>query len=321
MPKNDETGGLVSPENLWGKPLKRPPGKSVEEPVKGATGMRADDEDAMEDEEIDVDDELATADEEADEEEETEYDDATASVDDDDDDEDDEEDDEEGEEGEVDELEYAPEAGDGADEEADENVVSAVDGDKVEDEEAEETDADEDAGYAATHTESRKRSMADKKKVSLSDHVRAEIDKRQNAGASLRGVDIVAALEKRGIAVSAAQVSQLLKKAGLGGSPRGRRAAAPAAAQTEKSRVAEKSKKHGVTAVARPAQGLKRHPVQPSAEPRAAGKVPAKAGNGFNVPMDQLKAVETFVAACGGSFAAAGRILTAAQQLSETFGG
>lgn len=310
MPKNDDAGGLISPENLWGRPLTRPTAKPGEEKSKKVTGMRTDDEDDTDDDEIDVDDELENADEEADEEVETddEYEDTVANV--------------EEDEGEVDEdgLTYSPEAGDDAAAEEDEElVVSAVDNDTSDDEEAEE--ADEEAGYAATTPESRNRSMADKKKVSISDHVRAEIEKRNNAGGSLRGVDIVAALAKRNITVSAAQVSQLLKKAGLGGAPRKPVAAAPA--QTEKSRIAEKAKKHSVEAVARPTQGLKRRPAPiPAAEPRTANKAPAaKAGNGFRVPMDQLQAVETFVKACGGSFANAGRILTAAQQLSETFGG
>jgi len=312
MPKNDDAGGLVSPENLWGRPLTRPTAKPGEKKITKVTGMRTDDEDDMDDDEIDVDDELENADEAADEESETddEYEDTVASAEEDD--------------GEVDDdgLTYSPEAGDDtAAEEDEEAVVSAVDDDANDDDAAEETDVEEDAGYAAPTQESRNRSMADKKKVSISDHVRAEIEKRENAGASLRGVDIVAALAKRNIAVSAAQVSQLLKKAGLGGAPRKPAAAAPA--QTEKSRIAEKAKKHSVTAVARPTPGLKRHAAPaPVAEPRTANKAPAaKTGNGFRVPMDQLQAVETFVKACGGSFASASRILTAAQQLSETFGG
>jgi hypothetical protein len=142
--------------------------------------------------------------------------------------------------------------------------------------------------------------------MSLSDHVRAEIARRHKAGEELRGVEIVKALAKRKIEVSPAQVSQLLKKAGLGGKPRKRGGTTTAAAPAEGERAALKGRKVGVAA--------------PAA--RQAEKArPATGGNGFKVPMDQLQAAEAFVAACGGSFQAAGRILTAAEQLSQTFGG
>ncbi|NDC55296.1 MAG: hypothetical protein EBZ69_00415 [Alphaproteobacteria bacterium] len=300
MAKKIGAGRFDSPGNLWGKPLGRPTGKPVEEEV---TGMRSDDSDSMEEEELDVDAELADADEQED------------NIDDDDVNEDDSdavaEDDVEDDEVDDDGLTYAPEAGDAPAEEK--VVVSAVDTDEVDEEET----AD-DEELSAEPTESRIRNMADKKKVSLSDHIRNEIDKRKAAGTSLRGVDIVAALEKRGINVSAAQVSQLLKKAGLGGKPRKRAAAAaePAAAGSEKTRAAEKAKKRDVAPPNKPRAG------RPAAtpEPRAAAKLPAKA-NGFKVPMAQLQAAEAFVDACGGSFKDAERILVAASQLSQTFGG
>ena len=286
MPKKNETGGLVSPENLWGKPLQR---QASKENDSGVTGMRTDDENDMEEDDINVDDELASADAYA-EENDAEDDDAT-------------------EDSADDELTYAPEDGDDvADEESEEHVASAVDSDTADDS----TETAEDA--APKTPESRKSTMPDsKKKLSLSDHVRNEIEKRKASGASLRGVEIVAALEKRGVTVSPAQVSQLLKKAGVGGAPRGRRAAAAVAGE-EKSRAAKKgAKKHEVEATVKPRGSH-------AAPPRSALKAPAKTGNGFRVPMDQLQAAEAFVAACGGSFDAAGRILTAAQQLSQTFG-
>ena len=59
MPKKNETGGLVSPENLWGKPLQR---QASKENDSGVTGMRTDDENDMEEDDINVDDELASAD-------------------------------------------------------------------------------------------------------------------------------------------------------------------------------------------------------------------------------------------------------------------
>jgi hypothetical protein len=189
-----------------------------------------------------------------------------------------------------------------------------VDTDEVDEETADDETVD------AEPTESRIRTMADKKKVSLSDHIRHEIDRRKSSnGASLRGVDIVAALEKRNINVSAAQVSQLLKKAGLGGKPRKRAAAAgeTASAGSEKIRAAEKAKKRDVAPPAKPKAG---RPAVTAVEPRAAAKLPAKT-NGFKVPMVQLQAAEAFVDACGGSFKDAERILVAASQLSQTFGG
>lgn len=301
MAKKIGSGRFDSPGNLWGKPLGRTTGKPVEEEV---TGMRSDDSDSMEEEELDVDAELADADEQEDDidEEEDDVDEDSDAVA-----EDDVEDDEVDDDG----LTYAPEAGDTPAEE--EVVVSAVDTDEVDEETADDETVD------AEPTESRIRTMADKKKVSLSDHIRNEIDKRKDAGTSLRGVDIVAALEKRGINVSAAQVSQLLKKAGLGGKPRKRTAAAgeTASAGLEKIRAAEKAKKRDVAPPAKPKAG---RPAVTAVEPRAAAKLPAKT-NGFKVPMAQLQAAEAFVDACGGSFKDAERILVAASQLSQTFGG
>jgi len=280
MAKKIGTGRFDSPGNLWGKPLGRPTNKPVED--EEVTGMRSDDDDSMDEEEVDVDAELADADEQQEND-----------IDDD----------------EVDDgLTYAPEAGDVPAEE--ETVVSAVDDDEVDEEET----AD-DEERTAEPTESRIRNMADKKKVSLSDHIRNEIDKRKDAGTSLRGVDIVAALEKRGINVSAAQVSQLLKKAGLGGKPRKRKEAA-AEAGGDKIRAAEKAKKRDIAPTAKPRVG---RPAAVS-EPRGAAKLPAKS-NGFKVPMAQLQAAEAFVDACGGSFKDAEHIRLAASQLSQTFGG
>ncbi len=149
------------------------------------------------------------------------------------------------------------------------------------------------------------------KKVSLSDHVRKEIEKRHTSGASLRGKDIVEALAKRGVAVSPAQVSQLLKKAGLGGQPRGKRSEKQPVAAAPTSREANKRKPMATTAV-----------TSRSDKPRVAPRIaPSEVADGFRIPMAQLKAAEAFVIACDGSFEKAGRILTTAQTLSQTFGG
>jgi len=306
MAKNHEAARLISPTNLWGKPLTRPPSKPAQEKV---TGMRTEDEDDVTDEdEIDVDAELADEDESAEELDEETPDDAEQEIAAEAEEEDDAE-----EEGDVEDdgLAYDPEDGDESEEDA---VVSAVDTD--DEDESGETD---EAEVAETTPESRKRTMSDKKKVSLSDHIRNEIDKRQTSGASLRGVDIVAALEKRGINVSAAQVSQLLKKAGVAGT----RARKPAAEEqvSEKSRSAMKAKKNAIETPKKPL-GLKRNvPVTATVTPTRSALKAAPSGSGrFSVPVDQLKAAEAFVSACGG-FEKATRILTTAAELSNAFNG
>lgn len=286
--------GLISPAQLWGKPLKSAaPQKAAEKKVTGK--MTHDDEDVTDDD-IDVDAELANADVEEDElhaiEAESEADvvDEVEEGDPDEEDADDDETDYEAEEGDVsDESEDAVEDG--------EEVVTAV------------ADNEEEDGDVENPNLTGTVSMSEK--MSLSDHIRAEITRRQKSGDSLRGKDILDSLAKRKIKVSAAQISQLLKKAGLGGKTRGKKAAAPAAAATEseKSRMAGKHAKREVTTATKP-----KGPAQFTA------KRPAATGS-FRVPMDQLKAAEAFVDACGGSFQSAERILTAAAQLSQTFSG
>lgn len=281
--------GLISPTQLWGKPL--PAVSPQKAPKEKVTGKMTYDEDVTEDE-IDVDAELAKEDVETDEDlqpvtAETENE-VTDDVSDGDPDE--EEDAADGE------PDYDAEEGDVSDESEDaveheEEVVTAVADDKH-------------PGTKRVPKTKGKSSMAEK--MSLSDHIRAEIERRQKSGESLRGVEIVEALSKRKIKVSPAQVSQLLKKAGLGGTRRGKPAAAatPAAAP-EKIRAAHKGAKVGVE-------------TKPSVKAAAKGR---PAANGFKVPMAQLEAAEAFVEACGGSFQSAERILTAAAQLSQTFSG
>jgi hypothetical protein len=292
MAKKQSADGLISPANLWGKPLptsKQPPAKKSTEKV---TGKMTDPDDVMEDEEIDVDAELTDADVEDEElEKVTAEDDSEVS---DDVDGDDEEDEAEDEEPEYEDDDVEDESQDVVEDEAE--VVTAV------------ADDDEETGdEAVSDTTEDVPVMAEK--MSLSDHVRAEIARRQKSGESLRGKDILETLSKRKIKVSAAQISQLLKKAGLSGKTRGRPAAAPAVAGAEKGRAALKAKKRDVT----PA-------TAPAAPPRQTLKARPVTGNGFKVPMSQLEAAEAFVEACGGSFKAANQILTAAEQLSQTFG-
>jgi hypothetical protein len=95
----------------------------------------------------------------------------------------------------------------------------------------------------------------------------------------------------------------------IGGKARGKRATGAAGEVVEKSRSALKGKK------------LEAAPVSPKTGAKVAEKAAKTGVNGFRVPMTQLQAAEAFVDACGGSFKDAERILTAAAQLSQTFGG
>jgi transposase len=291
MAKKTTVGSLISPSNLWGKPLPQAePAPAASQGKKVARKM-TDDDDIMDEQEIDVDAELAEVD--VDDEELHAVESELGSDAEDDGEPEESDEDEAGDE----EPDYDAEDGDikaEADDVAETEVVTSV----VDDEEQEEE-------TTVVSSKKGKGSMADNK-LSLSDHVRNEIERRKNSGDSLRGKDIVEALAKRKIEVSPAQVSQLLKKAGLGGKPRKRRETAVAAG--ERSRSLGKARKREPVAAA---------PTQP----RIAPKGRSTGSQSFRVPMTQLQAAETFVDACGGSFKDAEKILTAAAQLSETFGG
>lgn len=317
MPKQSADSRL-NPANLWGKPL--PVSSRKAEPAAKRTPAAEQDfteeddvVDGSESEtEIDVDAELSE--DEPDDGDLAEVESTIDEPDDEDEDEDAESADEpESDEDEDYEHDYAPEAGDSAvtrnqpSQETSEEVVANV-----------EYDNEDDVTPHTRHKDIVRQprgesSMATaEKKMSLSDHVRKEIDRRKTAGASLRGVDIVGALEKRGITVSAAQVSQLLKKAGLGGARRGTEKPQPTEAAGETaSRIAHR-RKTATTGKAVPNNGEKIR-IAPKS-------VPAASGRGFHVPLEQLKAAEVFVTACGG-FKSAERILTAAATLSQTFNG
>lgn len=199
---------------------------------------------------------------------------------------------------EADETEDADDAEDADDEEDEVDGYEPEEGDDADDgEEVDATvavDSDEPAPVPVTASAKKKVSPMPEKK-SGADHIRDEIAKRQAANESLRGVDIVAALAKRRIEVSPAQVSQLLKKAGAGGAPRGNKLVA--AGNEGKSRIANKAKK-------------------PAAEtPRMLPKARPATGAVGTLPMDQLKAASAFLAACGGCYDSAGEILSAHKQL------
>jgi hypothetical protein len=195
----------------------------------------------------------------------------------DDDDEDEEDEEFEAEEGDDDEDD-AEVSGEDAADVGDDDVDSAVDVDA--------TPAS--ARTTAGATKKVKKKMAEKK--SLSDYVRDEIETRQAAGDSLRGVDIVTALAKRKITVSPAQVSQLLKKAGVSQKARGGRKAVAVAAGEERSRTAHKTAKKGE-------------------QRREAPKGRATTSTVTELPWKQLNAAKAFIAACDGSFESANSTL------------
>jgi hypothetical protein len=300
MAMRDGAGTPLDPANLWGKP---DPRKSVQAQTdekkekKTVSGIDAD----LENDGIDVDAALdADAALEADIDdtaEDADYENEFEPEEGDDEDVDDDDDDEDDADAELEETESA--------------VVSEDGGDETAESTADEAGADEESPAVVgrtTATSSRKRKMTDKK-TSLSDHIRSEIARRQEAGEELRGKDIVASLASRRIKVSPAQVSQILKKEGLSSGTRGRKPKA-AAADGERTRSALKTK---------PKQAEIKKAATP---PRVLPKVRQEgASRGFNVPMTQLQAAESFVEACGGSFQNAERILTAAAQLSQAFAG
>lgn len=274
MAKKTEVGGFISPANLWGKPLpnlsgSKPAPATNEQTEERTKRMLADEDDTSD---SDVDAELE------DENEAAAYAEAAAE--------------------EADEPEDADDAEDADDEEAEVDGYESEEGDDADDgKEVDATvavDSDDPAPVPVTASAKKKVSPMSEKK-SGADHIRDEIAKRQAAGESLRGVDIVAALAKRRIEVSPAQVSQLLKKAGAGGAPRGKKLVA--AGDEGKSRIANKAKK-------------------PTAEtPRMLPKARPATGAVGTLPMDQLKAASAFLAACGGCYDSAGEILSAHKQL------
>lgn len=347
MSVEKSSGGGVDPQNLWGKPI--PHARVSAKPAVRAPARHDYEETVMDDEDqIDVDAELEDA-AEPDESELQEVEGEYVSVDnlyyDGDSVKESSEAPETDETGEYLESAADDEEPDYDDDEPDDSENSDdSENDESDDGEVEDSYGDDDA--VETQTAARKtqqktsllrgNEMPEGKKVTLSDHVRREINKRKESGASVRGCDIVAALDKRGITVSQAQVSQLLKKAGLTsgrpGRPSGAVGTGPGrpgrpgrpsrqpepAAMTESdgpTRAASATRKpnSGGTAQAKPQP---RASLTTKTQPKVSGGV-----SGFHIPMAQLKAAEAFVTACDGSFEKATQILTVAEQLSQTFAG
>jgi hypothetical protein len=260
---------FVSPANLWGKPLPATISKATtEEKEKGTTRMRCATPEDYDDEDVDAELEEDGAHETTDDEDAYAYAKNAAP-----------------ESSEEDETEFDPEEGD---------EVSASSSDDVVDS-AVEVDEDDEPVAAPIATKTTKKKVKDRaEKKSGADHIREEIERRQESGDSLRGVDIVAALAKKRVEVSPAQVSQLLKKAGVAPATRGVAVAAGEGRTREAARHKRKEE---------PAKSAPKRPV-------------AKAPTGATMlPMGQLNAAAAFLAACDGCYDTAGEILVAHKQL------
>jgi hypothetical protein len=286
MAKKATAGELVSPANLWGKPLPRiSTGRPAAEKLEGkGPQMQMKPENEADADDIDSDD--AESDAES-------FDGPTAA------DEPElevEEDDETGAELETaDEPENKEDDDDNADEDVDvEDFENEEDGDDSVSDAAETSVASAESIPRERKTRTTVKVMEMAEKKTMSDHVRDEIVARKRTGESLRGVDIVAALAKRKIKVSAAQVSQLLKKAGMGGKSRaGRKAASPAS----------------------PAATSKDHEER-SRRANKAKNARADVG-GLDLPWSQLTAAKAFVLTCDGSVDTAMSVLTTLQKLKQ----
>jgi hypothetical protein len=294
MTKKEDGTAFVNPASLWGKPLPKmlqpTTTKGSKEPKKEKDSGMGRNESKDIDWDSDVDDELevggpsdaellddATAAETAVKKTLVEVS-AAVSVDADDDDTEDEDEDEDDAEDEEEEEEEDVEA---VVEDSAESDVDKADDDEV---------------------EPPRRSRTVSAKKSMSDYVRDEIDKRQSSGDSLRGVDIMNALAKRGVKVSAAQVSQLLKKAGVSAKARGPRkhkAAATPVEPGERSRMATSTRK--------------------TADKKPTGRIANKATPAISgaLPVERLRAAKAFLAACGGTYEQAAKTLELHEQLQN----
>jgi hypothetical protein len=286
MPKSkpdEQVGmpGIVRPENLWGKPLPQKP-----ERTKESSEMLYEEELHEEDLRALVEETDVLIDDPSDEELRTL---ATAGEYEDDDDED-----SFGAEDADDETSFVDDAADDATESsaAKENTTAAA------------VATVHSAGVKPINTKKRKKEkMAEK--MSISDHIRREIEKRQESGDSLRGVDIKNSLEKRGVLASPAQISQLLKKAGV----------APTARGPKKNKEGAKAVLSG-TAKATSEPPKKRRQFAGRAAQPESRKTAIAPTSSLNLPMEKLQATTDFVSKCG-SVQEAMRMLDIAVQLSQ----
>jgi hypothetical protein len=149
-------------------------------------------------------------------------------------------------------------------------------------------------------------SVPTSKEMTKADYVRAEIERRQKAGDSIRPRDIIEALAKRGVKVTPPQVSVLVKKlAGPGAVKKTAADQTPA----QKAKAAINRLARVASAVKRPGQAVAaRQPVQAAAKTKAGPK------DGES-EYSALFAAANFVGACG-DLAAARKTLDAYEQLT-----
>jgi len=288
MSSHKNTGalkGLIPPAmSIWGKPLGAPKKeeKTSEEP------MPYDEDDVMDEQEIDVDAELANEDAS-----DADLYAVDGEIDDDDAD--------------LDDGEYADEEPD-YDSEIGDNVRASSAPPVVEVEESVAVDAGdsefEEVEAAVVSQTKRKKGpsmTATEKKKSISDYIRDEIASRQASGDSLRGKDIVAALAEEGVIANPAQVSQLLKKAGVKSKPR--------ATKTTPARVAQPAGE-----IQKAAKKRQTRMLANKAKPVAVTSATSSTGN----TVDMLKSARCFVGVCG-SHEKATEILAAFPELAAAF--
>jgi hypothetical protein len=271
MPKKEQ-----NPSSLWGKPLPanlhklqtKEPKMATEEYEEDFDSESADvDAELSDDEETNVSDDETAADVYAEEATEEEIDETKENSE---------------------EEAYDSEAGDEAE-------VSYVT-DEAEDDTEEPA---RDDNVAAVETTKEKKTKKKKEESTMkkrgSDYIREEIVRRREAGDSLRGVDIVKALAKKRVVVSAAQVSQLLKAEGVPRAPRGRQPAETPAVKPK----------------------AKAAPTSTEQVTRAAAQRPKKLEYPPGLPLDQLKAASAFLDACDGDYDAAVSILNVHRQVGS----
>lgn len=154
-------------------------------------------------------------------------------------------------------------------------------------------------------------------KKTNADYVRDEIKKRQESGASLRGVDIVAAMAAKKITVSAAQVSQLLKKAGVAqvARPRTTETAAVPAARPRMAKMLN-DRHLNLTATKTPPSDrvpATRPATIKKAEHTMVGSTDAAA---VTFTLAEMKAAHAYLMSCDGSYETAAARLDALKQVS-----
>lgn len=165
-------------------------------------------------------------------------------------------------------------------------VTAAVDGD-----EDPQVTAAVKAAVAAAKKKKEAPTMASTKDMTKADHIRAEIEKRVAAGSSTRPRDIIEALSKKNIKVTAPQVSVLVKKLVGATAETAGKDATPA----QKAKAAINRVTRAATAVKKPL---------PASEKKVAPKVSAKAAKAPGLldqkQFESLFDAASFVEKCGG---------------------